>query len=103
MVKLIAQCGLPVKIQTEWTETEYQDYDEFDYMRSTTVAGWRVRINGKIYPRGNVNGDGSADWSYRYTPRAGQTEEGRQEAIKNALAEAGLRVKGYEIQWRMAG
>ena len=56
MVKLIADCGLPVKIQTEWTETEYQDYDEFDYMRSTTVAGWRVRINGKIYPRGPVEG-----------------------------------------------
>ena len=103
MVKLIADCGLPVKIQTEWNETEYQDYDEIDYMRSTTVAGWRVRINGKIYPRGNVKGDGSADWSYRYTPRAGRTKEGRQEAIRNALAEAGLRVKGYEIQWRMAG
>jgi hypothetical protein len=104
MVRLIADCGLPLKIQTEWTETEYQDYDEFDYMRLTTVAGWRVRINGRIYPRGVEEYQKSnLDWSYRYTPRAGQTEEGRREAIRNALAEAGLRVKGYETQWKIAG
>jgi len=102
-INLIADCGLPLKISTEWTETTYQDYDEFDYMTTATVKGWRVRINGKIYPRGDVKSDGSADWSYRYTPGAGETEEGRQEAIRNALLEAGLRVKGYEVKWRMAG
>ena len=110
MVRLIADCGLPLKISTEWTETTYQDYDKFDYMTATTVAGWRVRINGKIYPRpveadivGYCSEHSPLDWSYRYTPRAGETEEGRQEAIRNALAEAGLRVKGYEVKWRMAG
>lgn len=102
-MRLIADCGLPLKISTEWTETEYLNYDEFDHMTSTTVKGWRVRINGRIYPRGNVKGDGTADWSYRYTPQAGQTKEGSREAIRNALAEAGLRVKGYEVKWRMAG
>jgi len=102
MVKLIADCGLPVKIQTEWTETEYQDYDEFDYMKSTTVAGWRVRINGRIYPRGVEEYQKSKlDWSYRYCPQAGRTEEGKKEAIRNALLEAGLGVKGFETQWRL--
>jgi len=101
MVRLMADCGLPLKISTEWTETTYQDYDKFDYMTTATVKGWRVRINGKVYPRGNVNGDGTADWSYRYTPKTGETEEGKQEAIRNALLEAGLGVKGFETQWRL--
>ena len=103
-MRLIADCGLPLKITTEWTETEYLNYDEFDYLKSVTVAGWRVRINGRIYPRGVEEYQKSKlDWSYRYTPRAGRNEAGRQEAIRNALAEAGLRVKGYEVKWSMAG
>ena len=101
-MQLIADCGLPIKISTQWTEDEYQDYDEFDYMKSTTVKGWRVRINGRVYPRNHVNGDGTADWTYRYTPREGRTEAGRRIAIKNALLEAGLTVKGFETEWSMA-
>ena len=101
-MRVIADCGLPIKISTQWTEDQYQDYDEFDYMKSTTVKGWRVRINGRVYPRNHVNSDGTDDWTYRYTPREGRTEEGRRIAIKNALLEAGLTVKGFETEWSMA-
>ena len=101
-MRLIADCGLPIKISTQWTEDQYQDYDEFDYMKSTTVKGWRVRINGRVYPRNHVNGDGTDDWTYRYTPREGRTEAGRRIAIKNALLEAGLTVKEFETEWSRA-
>ena len=101
-MRVIAECGLPIKISTQWTEDQYQDYDEFDYMKSTTVKGWRVRINGRVYPRNHVNGDGTADWTYRYTPREGRTEAGRRIAIRNALLEAGLTVKEFETEWSMA-
>ena len=62
-MRLIADCGLPIMISTQWTEDQYQDYDEFDYMKSTTVKGWRVRINGRVYPRNHVNSDGTDDWT----------------------------------------
>lgn len=101
-MRVITDCGLPIKISTQWTEDQYQDHDELDYIKSTTVKGWRVRINGRVYPRNHVNGDGTEDWTYRYTPREGRTEEGRRIAIKNALLEAGLTVKEFQTQWSMA-
>jgi len=54
------------------------------------VAGWLVRINGQKYPRGHTDGDGSPDWTYRYT--SPNTEEGRRTAIERALKEARLTV-----------
>ena len=101
MIKLIADCGLPLKISTEWTEDEYTSEDMDDLIHPTQVKGYRVSINDTIYPRGHTNGDGSADWSYRYTPPAGHTAVGRRVAITNALLEAGLKVKGLETKWRM--
>lgn len=101
-MRVITDCGLPIKISTQWTEDQYQDHDELDHIKPTTVKGWRVRINGRVYPRNHVNGDGTEDWTYRYTPREGRTEEGRRIAIKNALLEAGLTVKEFQTQWSMA-
>jgi len=58
----------------------------------TNVKGWLVRINGKKYPRGHTDGDGTPDWTYRYTPQEGQTEEGKKIAIDRALSEARLTI-----------
>jgi len=91
-LRAIADNGLPLKIQTEWTENDYWErrYPDSDEMDCVAVRGWRIRINGKIYPRGHTDGDGNPDWTYRYT--APNTEEGRQIAIKHALNEARLTV-----------
>jgi len=98
MIKLIADCGLPLKITTQWTEDEYLHPFSDGMVSTSAVKGWRVRINGQVYPRGRYDGE-SIDWSYRYTPREGRTEEGRMVAIKNALLDAGLQVPGFETQW----
>ena len=92
ITRAIADNGLPLKIQTEWTENDYWErrFQDSDDMDCVAVRGWRIRINGKIYPRGHTDGDGHPDWTYRYT--APNTEEGRQTAIQNALKEARLTV-----------
>ena len=59
-------------------------------MECTNVAGWLIRINGKKYPRGHTGGDGEPDWTYRYTPEQGNTEEGKRIAINRALRESRL-------------
>ena len=89
--RAIANNGLPLKIQTEWTDNDYweRQWEDSDDMKCINVAGWLVRINGKKYPRGNYGDDGH-DWTYRYT--APNTEEGRQTAIKHALSEARLTI-----------
>ena len=89
--RAIANNGLPLKIQTEWTDDDYwnRKYPDSDEMECVNVAGWLIRINGKKYPRGNYGDDG-LDWTYRYT--APNTEEGRQIAIKRALQEARLTI-----------
>ena len=89
--RAIANNGLPLKIQTEWTDNDYWErkWEDSDDMKCINVAGWLVRINGKKYPRGNYGDDG-LDWTYRYT--APNTEEGRQTAIKHALQEARLTI-----------
>ena len=89
--RAIANNGLPLKIQTQYTENDYWErrHPDSDEMDCVAVRGWRVRINGKIYPRGHYGDDGP-DWTYRYT--APNTEEGRKIAIERALQEASLTV-----------
>ena len=88
--RAIANEGIPLKIQTEYTDNDYweREHPDIDDLRCINVAGWLIRINGKKYPR--QLGDEGIDWTYRYT--APNTEEGRQTAIKRALSEARLTV-----------
>ena len=45
----IADNGLPLKIQTEWTDNDYWErkHPDTDDLTCINVAGWLVRINGK--------------------------------------------------------
>ena len=86
--RAIADNGLPLKIQTEWTEDVYTNQDIDGNISTEDVNGWLIRINGKKYPR--QLGDKGIDWTYRYT--APNTEDGRQIAIKRALQEARLQI-----------
>ena len=89
--RAIADNGLPLKIQTEWTDNDYWErrHPDTDDLECINVKGWLIRINGKKYPRGNY-GDNGLDWTYRYT--APNNEEGRQTAIKHALQSARLTI-----------
>jgi len=87
--RAIANNGLPLKIQTQWTEDVYTNQDIDGNIKTVDVNGWLIRINGKKYPRGNY-GDNGIDWTYRYT--SPNTEEGRQTAIKHALQSARLTI-----------
>ena len=87
--RAIADNGLPLKIQTQWTEDVYTNQDIDGHINTVDVNGWLIRINGKKYPRGHYGDDG-LDWTYRYT--APNTEEGRQTAIKRALQDARLTI-----------
>ena len=89
--RAIATNGLPLKIQTEWTDNDYWErkHPDTDDLTCINVAGWLVRINGKKYPRDNY-ADDRVDWTYRYT--APNTDKGRQTAIRRALGEARLTV-----------
>ena len=87
--RAIADNGLPLKIQTQWTEDVYTSQDIDGNIKTVDVNGWLIRINGKKYPRGHYGDDG-LDWTYRYT--APNTEEGRQTAIKRALQDARLTI-----------
>ena len=91
--RAIADNGLPLKIQTQWTDDDYYErrHPDLDDLECVNVAGFLVRINGKKYPRGNTDGDGALDWTYRYTGIKND-EEGRQEAIRRALEEARLTI-----------
>ena len=86
--RAIADNGLPLKIQTEWTEDVYTNQDIDGNISTVEVNGWLIRINGKKYPR--QLGDKGIDWTYRYT--SPNTEEGRQIAIKRAVQEARLTI-----------
>jgi len=88
--KLIADNGLPLKITAKWTDDDYHERrnPDSDDMKVVNVAGWLIRINGKKYPRGHTDGDGSPDWTYRYT--AENNKEGKQVAIQRALRESRL-------------
>ena len=88
--RAIANNGLPLKIQTQYTENDYWErrYPDSDELDCVAVRGWLIRINGKKYPR--QLGDEGIDWTYRYT--APNTEEGRQTAIKHALQEARIEI-----------
>ena len=92
LIKLIAENGLPLKITAEWTDETYwnrrSNYnDDLDEVR---VQGWLIRINGKKYPRDNVDGNGYPDWTYRYTTY-GNTMLGKWTAIDRALTSAHLK------------
>lgn len=82
--RAIATNGLPLKIQTEWTEDVYTNQDQYGNIETVEVNGWLVRINGKKYPR--QLGEDGIDWTYRYTAND------RRDAIDNALREARLEV-----------
>ena len=84
--RAIANEGIPLKIQTQWTENDYWErrYPDSDEMDCVAVRGWLVRINGKKYPR--QLGNEGIDWTYRYTTKD------RDQAIKNALQEARLTI-----------
>ena len=82
--RAIATNGLPLKIQTQWTENSYTDQDEYGNITTVDVNGWLVRINGKKYPR--QLGEDGIDWTYRYTTKD------RRQAIENALQEARLTI-----------
>ena len=86
--RAIADNGLPLKIQTEWTEDVYTNQDIDGNISTEDVNGWLIRINGKKYPR--QLGDEGIDWTYRYM--APNTKDGRQIAIKRALQEARLTI-----------
>lgn len=90
--RAIANEGIPLKIQTEWTDNDYwnRKYEDSDELECVNVAGWLVRINGMKYPRGNYADNDTLDWTYRYT--SPNTEEGRRIAIERALKEARLTV-----------
>ena len=83
--RAIATNGLPLKIQTEWTEDFYTNQDQYGNIQTVDVNGWLVRINGKKYPRDNYGDDG-VDWTYRYTTKY------RRQAIDNALKQARLTI-----------
>lgn len=87
-LRAIATNGLPLKIKVEWTENDYYErrHPDLDEMECVTVKGWLVRINGKKYPRGNYDGEGKLDWTYRYTT------PNYREAIKNALISARMEI-----------
>ena len=82
--RAIATNGLPLKIQTEWTEDTYTNQDQYGNIETVDVKGWLVRINGKKYPR--QLGEDGIDWTYRYTAND------RRDAIDNALREARLTI-----------
>ena len=90
MIRMLSKKGLPLKITTQWTEDSYTDQDEHGKIETVDVHGWLVRINGMKYPRGHTDGDGTPDWTYRYT-RHGRSEEGRRIGIEQALISAGLK------------
>ena len=94
MDRFIANNGLPLKIQTEWTDNDYWErtHPDLDELKCVNVAGWLVRINGKKFPRGHTDENGEPDWTYRYTPGEGKTEAGKKIAIDRALGEARLTV-----------
>jgi hypothetical protein len=81
-----------LKITAEWTEDVYYSRrnEHTDDLDKVEVNGWLVRINGKKYPRGHTDGDGSPDWTYRWTPEEGHTEEGKRIAIWRAMQSARL-------------
>ena len=82
--RAIANNGLPLKIQTEWTEDVYTNQDIDGNISTVEVNGWLIRINGKKYPR--QLGDEGIDWTYRYTTKD------RRKAIENALKQARLTI-----------
>ena len=90
MRKMIAKNGLPLKIKAEWTNDtyHYRTHKNSDDLQAETVEGWLVRINGMKFPRPQWNNDVDGDYfdySYRYTPAEGKTDQGKQVAINDSI------------------
>jgi hypothetical protein len=79
--------GLPLKVTATWTDNDYWEriHEGSDEMKCVNVAGWLIRINGLKFPRGHTDGDGTPDWTYRYTGGEQDPDRGEQWAIKEAL------------------
>ena len=92
LIRLISESGLPLKIKAEFTSDSYWNRrSNFnDDLEEVKVEGWLIRVNGKKYPRGNVDGEGYPDWTYRYTTY-GNTMLGKWTAIDRALTSAKLK------------
>jgi hypothetical protein len=91
MMKVLSPKGLPLKIQAEWTSDSYTNQDQYGNIEEVGVDGWLIRINGKKFPRGHTDGDGTPDWTYRFTSE--HTDEGKRIAINRALTEGGFNVE----------
>jgi len=91
MIKKISKQGLPLKIQAQWTDDDYYErrHPDTDDLEVINVAGFLIRINGKKFPRGHTDGDGSPDWTYRYTG-VKNDNEGKEIAIQRAITEGGF-------------
>ena len=85
--RAIANEGIPLKIQTQYTDNDYweREHPDTDDLRCINVAGWLIRINGVKFPRPDVWDDGRLDWTYRYTPK--DTAEGKMIAVEKAVRE----------------
>ena len=79
-----------IKIQAEWTQDSYTHQNAQGDITEVGVDGWLVRINGIKFPRPQLDDEGGWDWSWRYTPGEGHTEQGKQLAINKAMSDAKL-------------
>ena len=79
-----------IKIQAEWTQDAYTHQDARGHIQEVGVDGWLVRLNGIKFPRPQLDDEGGWDWSWRYTPKGGQSEEAKHKAITEAMREAKL-------------
>ena len=87
-MRVFAKNGLPLKVSTQWTEDVYCNQDRYGNLKHTEVKGWLVRINGFKYPRDDFD---EGDYTVRYTPREGKTQEGKMKAVEQALADGGYK------------
>ena len=80
-----------LRIRAEWTTDSYTQQNAQGDITEVGVDGWLVRINGLKFPRAKWDDDRNGwDWTWRYTPNEGNTEEGKQKAIDHAMRDARL-------------
>ena len=82
-----------IRIQADYDHNTYSYrpdpfIDEYDY---NDVSGWCVRLNGIKFPRPKYDYErNDFDWSWRYTPEGGQSDEAKHKAIESAFRDARL-------------
>jgi len=79
-----------LRIQAEWTQDSYCHQNARGDIEEVGVDGWQVRLNGIKFPRPQLDDELGWDWSWRYTPKEGNTEQGKQIAIDQAMSDARL-------------